>query len=99
MYVHLGGDVVVPTREVVAILDARLLEPSEINRELVERATRAKKLHGPGVGPHCKALVVALGGVYTSGISAGTLARRMTRFRVGDFVGGLNAGLDAGLTR
>ncbi|HET6782101.1 MAG TPA: extracellular matrix/biofilm biosynthesis regulator RemA family protein [bacterium] len=81
MYVHLGGDVVVPAKDVVAILDARLLGQSEVNRELVERAVKAKKLHGPGIGPGCKALVVAVDAVYTSGISAPTLARRMVHFR------------------
>lgn len=81
MFVHLGGDTVVAAKDVVAILDARLLEQSEVNRELVERAVKARKLHGPGVGPECKALVVAVDGVYTSGISAPTLARRMTHFR------------------
>ena len=86
MFVHLGGDTVVAAKDVVAILDARLLEQSEVNREIVERAVKARKLHGPGVGgpgvgPECKALVVAVDGVYTSGISAPTLARRMTHFR------------------
>lgn len=81
MFVHLGGDTVVAANDVVAILDARLLEESAVNRELVERAVKAGKLHGPGAGPECKALVVAVDGVYTSGISAPTLARRMTHFR------------------
>lgn len=81
MYVHLGGDLVVPVTEVVAIVDARLLEGSEINRELVERAVRARRLRGRGVGPECKALVVTVDAVYTSGISAPTLARRMTHLR------------------
>lgn len=81
MYIHLGGDLVVPIREVVAILDARLLEHSEKNRALVERAALTNNLKGIGIGPDCKALVVTTGGIYTSGVSAPTLARRMTRFR------------------
>ncbi len=81
MYLHLGGDLVVPVNEVVAILDARLLEGSEINRGLVERAARGRRLRGPGIGPDCKALVVTLNAVFTSGISAPTLARRMTHLR------------------
>ena len=81
MYVHLGGDLVVPVTEVVAILDARLLEGSEVNRELVERSAKGRRLRGPGVGPDCKALVVTRNAVYTSGISAPTLARRMTHLR------------------
>lgn len=81
MFVHLGGDTVVAAKDVVAILDARLLEQSAVNRELVERAVKTGRLHGPEAGPECKALVVAVDGVYTSGISAPTLARRMTHFR------------------
>ncbi len=81
MYLHLGGDLVVPVSEVVAILDARLLEGSEINRGLVERAARGKRLRGAGIGPDCKALVVTVNAVFTSGISAPTLARRMTHLR------------------
>lgn len=81
MYLHLGGDLVVPVNEVVAILDARLLEGSEINRGLVERAARGRKLRGLGIGPECKALVVTVNAVFTSGISAPTLARRMTHLR------------------
>lgn len=81
MYVHLGGDLVVPVREVVAILDVRLLQASEINRQLVDRAREGKRLLGEGITPECKSLVVTTGGVVTSTISAPTLARRMTYLR------------------
>lgn len=81
MYVHLGGDVVVPVNEVVAIVDARLFEGSEINRELVDRAARAGRLRGAGPSPGWKALVVTIHAVYTSGVSASTLGRRMTHLR------------------
>jgi len=82
MYVHLGGDLVVSVGEVVAILDARLVEASEINRELVERAVAGRRLRGEGVTPACKALVVTRDRtVYTSGISPATLARRLTHLR------------------
>lgn len=82
MYVHLGGETVVPVLEVVAILDTRALEGSEINRELVARATAEQRLRGEGLGPDCKALVITRDmAVYASGVSAATLARRMTHLQ------------------
>ena len=82
MYVHLGGEIVVPVLDVVAILDVRLVGSSEINRELVDRAVAEKRLRGGGLTPDCKALVVTKQGtLYTSGISAPTLAKRMTHLQ------------------
>jgi len=82
LYVHLGGEIVVPVLDVVAILDVRLVGSSEINRELVDRAVAEKRLRGGGLTPDCKALVVTKQGtVYTSGISAPTLAKRMTHLQ------------------
>lgn len=81
MYVHLGGNLVVAIRDVVAILDARLVGLAEINQEFVDHARKDRRLHGGGLPPEWKALVVTVDGVYPSGISAATLARRMTHFR------------------
>lgn len=82
MYVHLGGEMVVSVLDIVAILDARLVGISEINRELVGRAIAEKRLRGTGLTPDCKALVVTKQGtVFTSGISAPTLAKRMTHLQ------------------
>lgn len=82
MYVHLGGDLVVAVLDVVAILDVRLVAGSPINQELVEKASAGKRLRGEGLTPECKALVVTRDmTVYTSEISAPTLARRMTQLR------------------
>jgi len=82
LYVHLGGEIVVPVLDVVAILDVRLVRRSEVNRELVDRAVAEKRLRGGGLTPDCKALVVTKQGtVYTSGISAPTLAKRMTHLQ------------------
>lgn len=84
MYVHLGGELVVAVGEVVAVLDVRALEASEITREFVDRAAAERRLLGEGLRPECKALVVTRAGtVYTSPISALTLARRMTQLRQG----------------
>lgn len=82
MYVHLGGEVVLPVREVVAILDVRLIAGSEVNREFLERASSGGRLHGGPPSPGCKALVVTRDrAVYPSTTSAATLTRRMTHLR------------------
>ncbi len=77
MFLHLGGDMVVAVADVVAIVDRRLLEHAEVNREFLDRALAADRIRGEGLTPDCKALVITPKAVYTSGISAPTLARRM----------------------
>jgi len=67
--------------EVVAVLDARLLEGSDINRELVEKARTAKRLLGGALTPQTKSLVVTKTAVIPSGTSVATLGRRMTHLR------------------
>lgn len=77
MYVHLGGDIVIRVTDVVAVLDARLLASSEINREFVDKSRHSRRLRGGGPGEDRKALVVTAIAVIASGISPATLARRM----------------------
>lgn len=82
MYVHLGGEFVVAVREVVAVLDARLVAGSPINQEFIRRAETAGRVRGGGVTAECKSLVVTGDStVYASGISPATLTRRMTHLR------------------
>ncbi|MGH2348151.1 MAG: extracellular matrix regulator RemB [bacterium] len=76
MYVHLGGDVVVTTDEIVAILDPRGVSGSEISREFVARAREDGRVHEVGGGTG-RSLVVTTRGVYVSGLSTATLARRI----------------------
>lgn len=82
MYVHLGGELVLPVNAVVAVLDARTLPGSAVNEELLRRAQAAGRLRGGPVGPQARALVVTREGVvYVSTVAARTLSRRMTRLR------------------
>ncbi|HEY3249377.1 MAG TPA: DUF370 domain-containing protein [bacterium] len=80
MYLHLGGNLVVAVRDIVSILDGRMVGSSEVNQEFVDHARRNHRLHG-GLPAEWKSLVVTVEGIYPSGISAATLARRMTHFR------------------
>lgn len=76
MYLHLGKDVIVPLREVVAILDARFMRASETNQTFLRRAADAGRLRGEGL-THAKSIVVTTRGVYASPVSSKTLARRI----------------------
>jgi hypothetical protein len=76
MYVHLGGELVITTNEVVAVLDARAIPTSEINREFVARAREDGRVHDGGAASG-RSLVVTTRGIYTSGFSAATLVRRI----------------------
>lgn len=83
MYVHLGGDVVVPTAEIVGIFDARLLEGNEDNRRFMEAARRAGRVRSEIPAADWKAVVVTSTGVYTSAISSLTLQKRVLHVQWG----------------
>ncbi len=73
----------VPVAEVVAIVDSRLIDHAEVNREFIDRAMATKRIHGEELTTDCKALVVTRQAVFTSGISVSTLVRRMSHARRG----------------
>jgi hypothetical protein len=83
VYVHLGGDVVVPIQDIVGIFDARIVEGNEDNQRFLEAA----RTHGRMVAEipiqDRKAVVVTTDGVYTSAISSLTLVRRVTNVQWG----------------
>lgn len=83
MYVHLGGDVVVPTAEIVGIFDARLLEDNEDNRRFMDAARRAGRVRSEVPQGDWKAVVVTSTGVYTSAISSLTLQKRVMNVQWG----------------
>ncbi len=83
MYVHVGGDVVVPTADIVGIFDARLLEDNEDNRRFMEAARRAGRVRSEVPPGDRKAVVVTLTGVYTSAISSLTLQKRVMHVQWG----------------
>ncbi len=83
MYVHLGGDVVVPIQEIVGIFDARLLLDNEDNRRFMDTARRHGRIRSEVPPGDQKAVVVTVTGVYTSAISSLTLQKRVTHVQWG----------------
>lgn len=80
MFLHIGSDVVVPLREVIAILDAALLERSQAVRDLIS-LQQAERRVTDIAGGRPRSIVLTDRGVFLSPISTVTLRRRGTLIR------------------
>ena len=70
MYIDIGGEIAIRSRDLIAILDGHLLQQSEIMKEFVG-------MHGERISrEEYKSLVVTTGQVYFSPLSASTLSKR-----------------------
>ncbi len=76
MFIHLGGDVVVPKEEVIAILSAQQTKKSEINREFMEQAYNDGFIDPIVDKAAYKSVVVTVKKIYLSPISSVTLKKR-----------------------
>lgn len=75
MFLHLGGDVIIPKRDIVAILDIKSRN-SAITREFIENATQEDftiNFSEPGKE---KTYIVTQNNIYISPISCTTLKKR-----------------------
>jgi len=75
MLVHIGNDVIIRSREVVAILDVRAAALSPITRDFVAYARSQGRLRDLASGNE-KAYVVTPASVFISPVSVTTLRRR-----------------------
>jgi hypothetical protein len=75
MFVHLGGDVVVDARDVVAILDLARMQRAPDARALVTRAAAAD----PAAGASARTLVVTVRGLHLSPLASETVGRRIAQ--------------------
>ncbi len=83
MYVHLGGEVVVPIQEIIGIFDARLIEGNDNNQHFMDSARSQGRMRAETPLVDRKSIVVTTGGVYTSAISSLTLVRRVMNVQWG----------------
>ncbi|WNF37139.1 DUF370 domain-containing protein [Bacillaceae bacterium IKA-2] len=75
MFIHLGGDTVIRSKDIIAILDKQVKETSEItesflNFQMEKNQEEEKKMDTT------KAIVITKDQIYFSPISSGTLKRR-----------------------
>jgi len=83
MFIHLGGDCTVWARDVVAILDEKLISASKRTREFVE-AHQERGRYVAVAADAVKSYVVTTHGLYGSPISSTTLKRRAFGVRAAD---------------
>lgn len=79
MYLHLGGDMVVKTSEVVAILNLENISTSASSREYLKLLEKRNEIEG--VSPsETKSIVITHDKVFSSPISSQTLMKRAGSF-------------------
>lgn len=75
MFIHLGGDLMVPLQEVIVILDMKTRNTSQATKEFLQLAQSEGRVQG-GLPGEAKSFVVGEGGVFFSPISSTTLQKR-----------------------
>jgi hypothetical protein len=75
MYIHLGGEKIIRTSQVVAIFDISIEQSSKLSRQFVAQAQKNREVETIGEEDP-KSIVVTQGKVYYSPISTSTLKKR-----------------------
>ncbi len=75
MFLHLGEDIVLQTKEIVAIIDSNVVEESEIVKEFIDVNDRKNNIVHISDGT-VKSIVITKKKVYFSPLTAVTLKRR-----------------------
>jgi extracellular matrix regulatory protein B len=75
VYIHLGGEKIIRTSQLVAIFDISIEQSSKLSRQFVVHAQKNKEVEAIGEEDH-KSIVVTEHKVYYSPISTSTLKKR-----------------------
>lgn len=75
MYIHLGGEKIIRTSQLVAIFDITIEQSSKISRQFVAQAQKNREVESIGEEDP-KSIVVTEEKVYYSPISTSTLKKR-----------------------
>ncbi|GED34623.1 MULTISPECIES: extracellular matrix regulator RemB [Brevibacillus] len=73
MFIHIGGDTVVSTKEVISILDHQTMKSSKINKAFLNEKRKTVVDHSE---EETKSYVITQDAIYCSPISSLTLKRR-----------------------
>ncbi|ASK61759.1 DUF370 domain-containing protein [Virgibacillus phasianinus] len=74
MFIHIGNDNVIQSKDVVSIIDRNIISSSSIMEEMIERATKAKLIVTPK--EEAKSVVITNDYIYFSSLSVATLKKR-----------------------
>ena len=75
MYIHLGGEKIIRTAQLVAIFDISIEQSSKLSRQFVAQAQKKREVETIGE-EEPKSIVVTKDRVYYSPISTATLKKR-----------------------
>lgn len=79
MYIHLGGEKVILSSELVAIFDISIEQSSKISKQFISHALEQKNVVRIGE-EEAKSIVVTQTEIYYSPISSATLKKRLTLY-------------------
>lgn len=80
MFIHLGGDVIVPREEIICIMNWSLLTKSESTREFMQLAEDDDFIQRISEKGREKSFIVTTEKIYISPISSVTLKKRSTEW-------------------
>lgn len=86
MFIHLGDDIVIRSKDVIAILDSQLLSAGGTIHEVLEGQKRNNKIIEVAED-NVKSIVITTGNIYLSPLSSVTLKRRSQMISELDAVG------------
>lgn len=81
MYIHLGGERIIRSSELIAIFDVSIEKNSKISKQFITDAIKNKKIEMISE-EESKSMVVTMDQVYYSPISAATLKKRAVHLSV-----------------
>jgi hypothetical protein len=76
MFIHIGGDKMIRTNDVIAILDISIEQSSKISKLFLQEARLSKKIDVVG-SEESKSVVIANSIIYFSPVSTSTLRKRI----------------------
>ncbi|NPV27966.1 MAG: DUF370 domain-containing protein [Firmicutes bacterium] len=81
MFLHLGGDTIIPKEELIAILDLETTSKAEATKDFLEMARDEGFIRYVGEKGKEKSFVITSKYVYYSPISSMTLIKRASHFK------------------
>jgi hypothetical protein len=81
VFIHIGGDKIIRSAELIAIFDLSIEQNSKISKQFLSEAVKEKKVEVIGE-EESKSLVVTVDKVYYSPISSSTLKKRAVLLQV-----------------
>lgn len=74
MFIHIGNDNVIQSKDVISIIDRNVISSSSIMEEMIKRANKNKSIVTPT--EEAKSVVITKDLIYFSSLSVATLKKR-----------------------